>query len=205
MDKNDIIKQQAAIIEALQKENTQLKDTYKKTQTFVENQEFEIEYLKADVALLQNKKYGKSSDKITKDNYNLFNMDVINEVEINQETPEEEPIEIEEICYDDRYVRFMKKIIDRDTISSLELLNKMDFINYAIKNNRVLAIVTKKQEVEDFNDVKIIDCEGTYLKYQIYTRWAELYKRIHKTKISDIVMMQVDSKYTRLIEKIREE
>ena len=205
MDKNDIIKQQAAIIEALQKENTQLKDTYKKTQTFVENQEFEIEYLKADVALLQNKKYGKSSDKITKDNYNLFNMDVINEVEINQETPEEEPIEIEEICYDDRYVRFMKKIIDRDTISSLELLNKMDFINYAIKNNRVLAIVTKKQEVEDFNDVKIIDCEGTYLKYQIYTRWAELYKRIHKTKISDIVMMQVDSKYTWLIEKIREE
>ena len=132
MDKNDIIKQQAAIIEALQKENTQLKDTYKKTQTFVENQKFEIEYLKADVALLQNKKYGKSSDKITKDNYNLFNMDVINEVEINQETPEEEPIEIEEICYDDRYVRFMKKIIDRDTISSLELLNKMDFINYAI-------------------------------------------------------------------------
>ena len=124
MDKNDIIKQQAAIIEALQKENTQLKDTYKKTQTFVENQKFEIEYLKADVALLQNKKYGKSSDKITKDNYNLFNMDVINEVEINQETPEEEPIEIEEICYDDRYVRFMKKIIDRDTISSLELLNK---------------------------------------------------------------------------------
>ena len=205
MDKNDIIKQQAAIIETKQKENTQLKDTYKKTQTFVENQEFEIEYLKADVALLQNKKYGKSSDKITKDNYNLFNMDVINEVEINQETPEEEPIEIEEICYDDRYVRFMKKIIDRDTISSLELLNKMDFINYAIKNNRVLAIVTKKQEVEDFNDVKIIDCEGTYLKYQIYTRWAELYKRIHKTKISDIVMMQVDSKYTRLIEKIREE
>ena len=199
MDKNDIIKQQAAIIEALQKENTQLKDTYKKTQTFVENQKFEIEYLKADVALLQNKKYGKSSDKITKDNYNLFNMDVINEVEINQETPEEEPIEIEEICYDDRYVRFMKKIIDRDTISSLELLNKMDFINYAIKNNRVLAIVTKKQEVEDFNDVKIIDCDGTYLKYQIYTRWAELYKRIHKTKISDIVMMQVDSKYTRLI------
>lgn len=144
MDKNDIIKQQAAIIEALQKENTQLKDIYKKTQTFVENQKFEIEYLKADVALLQNKKYGKSSDKITKDNYNLFNMDVINEVEINQETPEEEPIEIEEICYDDRYVRFMKKIIDRDTISSLELLNKMDFINYAIKNNRVLAIVTKK-------------------------------------------------------------
>ena len=205
MDKNDIIKQQAAIIEALQKENTQLKDTYKKTQTFVENQKFEIEYLKADVALLQNKKYGKSSDKITKDNYNLFNMDVINEVEINQETPEEEPIEIEEICYDDRYVRFMKKIIDMDTISSLELLNKMDFINYAIKNNRVLAIVTKKQEVEDFNDVKIIDCDGTYLKYQIYTRWAELYKRIHKTKISDIVMMQVDSKYTRLIEKIREE
>ena len=205
MDKNDIIKQQAAIIEALQKENTQLKDTYKKTQTFVENQKFEIEYLKADVALLQNKKYGKSSDKITKDNYNLFNMDVINEVEINQETPEEEPIEIEEICYDDRYVRFKKKIIDRDTISSLELLNKMDFINYAIKNNRVLAIVTKKQEVEDFNDVKIIDCDGTYLKYQIYTRWAELYKRIHKTKISDIVMMQVDSKYTRLIEKIREE
>ena len=205
MDKNDIIKQQAAIIEALQKENTQLKDTYKKTQTFVENQKFEIEYLKAEVALLQNKKYGKSSDKITKDNYNLFNMDVINEVEINQETPEEEPIEIEEICYDDRYVRFMKKIIDRDTISSLELLNKMDFINYAIKNNRVLAIVTKKQEVEDFNDVKIIDCDGTYLKCQIYTRWAELYKRIHKTKISDIVMMQVDSKYTRLIEKIREE
>ena len=205
MDKNDIIKQQAAIIEALQKENTQLKDTYKKTQTFVENQKFEIEYLKADVALLQNKKYGKSSDKITKDNYNLFNMDVINEVEINQETPEEEPIEIEEICYDDRYVRFMKKIIDRDTISSLELLNKMDLINYAIKNNRVLAIVTKKQEVEDFNDVKIIDCDGTYLKYQIYTRWAELYKRIHKTKISDIVMMQVDSKYTRLIDKIREE
>lgn len=101
MDKNDIIKQQAVIIEALQKEINELNKTFKdtdtklkETQVFVENQKFEIEYLKAEVALLQNKKYGKSSDKITKDNYNLFNMDVINEVEINQETPEEEPTEI---------------------------------------------------------------------------------------------------------------
>lgn len=85
MDKNDIIKQQAAIIEALQKEINELNKTFKDTDTklkgtqaFVENQKFEIEYLKAEVALLQNKKYGKSSDKITKDNYNLFNMDVIN-------------------------------------------------------------------------------------------------------------------------------
>lgn len=85
MDKNDIIKQQAAIIEALQKEINELNKTFKdtdtklkETQAFVENQKIEIEYLKAEVALLQNKKYGKSSNKITKDNYNLFNMDVIN-------------------------------------------------------------------------------------------------------------------------------
>lgn len=54
MDKNDIIKQQAAIIEALQKEINELNKTFKdtdtklkETQAFVENQKFEIEYLKA--------------------------------------------------------------------------------------------------------------------------------------------------------------
>lgn len=52
----------------------------------------------------------------------------------------------------------------------------------------------------------VVDVTKLILRMKkIYTRWAELYKRIHKTKISDIVMMQVDSKYTRLIEKIREE
>ena len=52
MDKNDIIKQQAAIIEALQKEINELNKTFKdtdtklkETQAFVENQKFEIEYL----------------------------------------------------------------------------------------------------------------------------------------------------------------
>lgn len=112
---------------------------------------------------------------------------------------------IEEIRYDDRYIRFMKKIINNESIPTLNLLTKIDMVNYAIQNNRVLAIITQKQDVEDFNDVKVLEFDGVYIKYQIYTRWAELYKRVHKVKISQIIMMQLDSKYTRLIEKIRNE
>ena len=112
---------------------------------------------------------------------------------------------IESICYSDRYVDFMKKIIDINTVPELYLNTKMDFINYAIQNNRILAIITKNQNVMDFNDIKILECDGVYIKYRIYERWCELYKRVRKVKISNIIMMQIDSKYQRLLEKVREE
>jgi hypothetical protein len=114
--------------------------------------------------------------------------------------------EIENIWYDDSYIPFYKKIIDKSTINSLNLSKKEDFINYALNNNRILAILKEDNaQYEDFDDVKVLDFDGKYLKYQKYERWAKLRKRIYKLKISKIVMLQVDSKYQRLLERVRED
>ncbi len=117
----------------------------------------------------------------------------------------EETEEVENIIYDDECIKFMKKIIDKKSLPNFVFLKKEDFIVYAIHNNRVLGIKTNKQKDNDTNDIKIIGYDDIYVEYQIYERWAQLYKRVRRVKISDIIFMQIDSKYTKLIEKTREE
>ncbi len=114
---------------------------------------------------------------------------------------------IEEICYDDRYVRFMKKVINKESIPKLNISSKEEFINYAIKNNKVLSIFyAKKGTVDlDYLRIKVIDFKEDYLFYQRYNNYAKLYKPIRKTKLNQILTIMVDTKYGRLIEKTRNE
>lgn len=113
---------------------------------------------------------------------------------------------IEDICYDDEYIPFYEKAIDKSTINYLNLLTKEDFVKYALENNKILAILTE-YDLPDINflDIKVLEFDGKYIKYQYYERWGQLRKRIYKVDISKIVMLQVDSKYQRLLERIREE
>ena len=87
----------------------------------------------------------------------------------------------------------------------MDLKNASDFINEAIKHDRVLGIMKYDEQREGITDVKVLDFDGICVKYREYTRYAELTSRILKTKISNIFMLQIDSKYQKLIEKYREE
>lgn len=90
-------------------------------------------------------------------------------------------------------------------VPTMDLKNAADFINEAIKHDRVLGIVKYYEQSAGISDVKVLDFDGICVKYREYTSYAELNSRILKTKISNIFLLQIDSKYQRLIEKYREE
>lgn len=113
---------------------------------------------------------------------------------------------IEAVTHKGQYINFMESIIDMTKVPVMDLKNASDFINEAIKHDRVLGIIKYDDEQsEGITDVKVLDFDGICVKYRAYTRYAELNSRILKTKISNIFMLQIDSKYQRLIEKFREE
>ena len=112
---------------------------------------------------------------------------------------------IEAVTHKGQYINFMESIIDMTKVPVMDLKNASDFINEAIKHDRVLGIMKYDEQSEGITDVKVLDFDGICVKYREYTRYAELNSRILKTKISNIFMLQIDSKYQKLIEKYREE
>ena len=112
---------------------------------------------------------------------------------------------VEKLIHKGQYLSLMKSIINLDSIPYLPLHRKTDFIYEAINNNRVLGITKSTDYVEEITDIKVLEFDGIYVKYREYTRYASLNRRISKVKITNIVFIQIDSKYQRLIEKYREE
>ena len=101
-------KEQKEYSEALLKINKELADKNKeltnsneenknralKAEALVEAQKFEIQYLKAEVAYLQDKKYGKSKDDVDLKKYpDLFNYETFNEAEANADESVVDPKE----------------------------------------------------------------------------------------------------------------
>lgn len=101
MNNQDIINQQKAYIEVLQNQlnsvNSKLDSTskeLKETQLIVEDQKFQMEYMKQEIALLKSRKFDRRSEQLDKQYPNLFNYDVFNEAE-DEAKEVNEPIDVE--------------------------------------------------------------------------------------------------------------
>lgn len=111
MSKDDIINQQKALIEALQKKlnatNQKLNDTnhqLKETQIIVEDQKTQMKLMAEQIALLKSRTFNRRSEQLDKKVPNLFNYDVFNEAEdeakdvvepINEQTGEAQVVSFE--------------------------------------------------------------------------------------------------------------
>lgn len=113
---------------------------------------------------------------------------------------------IESISYSNVYLKYMEKIIDKTDISDLVFNSEIEIIKYAMDNNRVLKLYKRtRDDVEEDFFIKVLGFDGLYIQYRKYERYGKLYKSINKIRISNIVLMKIDSKSTKIIEKIREE
>ena len=102
MTKQDIIKQQAAIIEELQNKINNMEDVKNKAlemekralqaEALLEEKNFRIKYLELEVKMLQNAKYGRKSDSaVNTEQRNLFNFETFNEAEATADIEVKDP------------------------------------------------------------------------------------------------------------------
>ncbi|MGM9971031.1 MAG: IS66 family transposase [Anaeroplasmataceae bacterium] len=97
MDNLNFTEEQKKYIEALIVESTtELEKKLRAEQLLVEDQKFQIEYLKQQINYLTHKQYGRRSEQLDKEYPNLFNYDIFNEAEDNASSEEiNEPINVE--------------------------------------------------------------------------------------------------------------
>ena len=87
---------QKAYVKALEAAKIEAENKLKAEQLIVEDQKFQIEYLKQQINYLTHKEYGRRSDQLDKQYPNLFNYDIFNEAEDNaSEDKINEPIDVE--------------------------------------------------------------------------------------------------------------
>lgn len=68
--------------------NAKQKEYVKALELQVEDQKFQIEYLKQQINYLTHKEYGRRSEQLDKQYPNLFNYDIFNEAEDNTSSEE---------------------------------------------------------------------------------------------------------------------
>lgn len=113
--------------------------------------------------------------------------------------------DIDGIFHSGKMLEFIRKTIDFSSIPHLALCTKADFIEMAKNNNKVLGIAKKSFPSGEIENIKVLKNEDNILTYKVYSRCGKLYSKIYKVRINDIVLLQIDAKYQRLIERVREE
>jgi len=113
--------------------------------------------------------------------------------------------DIDGIFHSGKMLEFIRKIIDYASIPYLTLRNKNDFIEMAMENNRVLGIARKSFPSGEIENIKVLKFDNNILTYRVYSQCGILYNKICNAKINDIVLLQIDAKHQRLIEKVRKE
>lgn len=186
MDNLNFTEEQKAYIEALLAEKEK---KLKETQLIVEDQKFQMEYMKQEIALLKSRKFDRRSEQLDKQYPNLFNYDVFNEAE-DEANEVNEPIDVE--TGEPQIVTFEVKGTKKKN-----LINRLD----------------KLQEVEIIHDLtneeKVCECGSTMVKigetvtYKLKYEPAKLIKEKHiyytykceecyKDDITNIVKAQYD-------------
>ena len=167
---NEIIKKQEEIINTLRMELTTAKNNENinlkralAAEALLEDKNAQIDYLKLEVAMLQNKKYGKSSDKVDLDKYpNLFNFETFNEAEATADTNEPEPE------YEEKVIK-VRKNKNKNLINRLENLEE-----YVIEHD-----LTNEEKDELSTKGKLVYIGSTDTNKIAY-RPAKYYKEVHK-------------------------
>ena len=96
MENLNFTAEQKEYVEALLKSKNEAERRLREEQLLVEDQKFQIQYLKEEINMLKHREYGRRSEQLDKQYPNLFNYDIFNEAEDNATSEEiNEPINVE--------------------------------------------------------------------------------------------------------------
>lgn len=231
MTKQDIIKQQAAIIEELQNKINNMEDVKNKAlemekralqaEALLEEKNFRIKYLELEVKMLQNAKYGRKSDSaVNTEQRNLFNFETFNEAEATADTEVKDPeINNEET----KEVKFTAKK-KKNLINRLENLTEETIIHDISEEEKICQKCgTKLTKIGESKTIKLVyvpaklikqihvypkykceKCENESIKTKIYESPYEL--AFPKTMVdSSIVSRVIVEKYLKYVPLYRQE
>ena len=231
MTKQDIIKQQAAIIEELQNKINNMEDVKNKAlemekralqaEALLEEKNFRIKYLELEVKMLQNAKYGRKSDSaVNTEQRNLFNFETFNEAEATADIEVKDPEINNEETKEVKFVAKKKK----NLINRLENLTEETIIHDISEEEKICQECgTKLTKIGESKTIKLVyvpsklikqihiypkykceKCENESIKTKIYESPYEL--AFPKTMVdSSIVSRIIVEKYLKYVPLYRQE
>lgn len=231
MTKQDIIKQQAAIIEELQNKINNMEDVKNKAlemekralqaEALLEEKNFRIKYLELEVKMLQNAKYGRKSDSaVNTEQRNLFNFETFNEAEATANIEVKDPEINNEETKEVKFIAKKKK----NLINRLENLTEETIIHDISEEEKICQECgTKLTKIGESKTIKLVyvpsklikqihiypkykceKCENESIKTKIYESPYEL--AFPKTMVdSSIVSRIIVEKYLKYVPLYRQE
>lgn len=231
MTKQDIIKQQAAIIEELQNKINNMEDVKNKAlemekralqaEALLEEKNFRIKYLELEVKMLQNAKYGRKSDSaVNTEQRNLFNFETFNEAEATADIEVKDPEINNEETKEVKFIAKKKK----NLINRLENLTEETIIHDISEEEKICQECgTKLTKIGESKTIKLVfvpsklikqihiypkykceKCENESIKTKIYESPYEL--AFPKTMVdSSIVSRVIVEKYLKYVPLYRQE
>ena len=231
MTKQDIIKQQAAIIEELQNKINNMEDVKNKAlemekralqaEALLEEKNFRIKYLELEVKMLQNAKYGRKSDSaVNTEQRNLFNFETFNEAEATADIEVKDPEINNEETKEVKFIAKKKK----NLINRLENLTEETIIHDISEEEKICQECgTKLTKIGESKTIKLVyvpsklikqihiypkykceKCENESIKTKIYESPYEL--AFPKTMVdSSIVSRIIVEKYLKYVPLYRQE
>lgn len=231
MTKQDIIKQQAAIIEELQNKINNMEDVKNKAlemekrasqaEALLEEKNFRIKYLELEVKMLQNEKYGRKSDSaVNTEQRNLFNFETFNEAEATANIEVKDPEINNEETKEVKFIAKKKK----NLINRLENLTEETIIHDISEEEKICQECgTKLTKIGESKTIKLVyvpsklikqihiypkykceKCENESIKTKIYESPYEL--AFPKTMVdSSIVSRIIVEKYLKYVPLYRQE
>lgn len=104
--------------------------------------------------------------------------------------------DVEYIEYRDKYLTFIRELIDLTSFDIIDIKSREELFEYAMKNDKILSV-----EINGYRDyIKLLSFDGTKIEYRAFSPKRQLNKRVYKKDIYDFDIIEIDSKYDRLLE-----
>ena len=109
---------------------------------------------------------------------------------------------IKNIEYNNSYLSFLKEIYEKKDYSYFNLKDNKDFIRHAFNNNKIIGISRHIDSSLKVNDIKVLRFDNNYIYYNEFDSYNHsLLKVEKKAKIDSLKLIQIDSKFQKILEK----
>ena len=109
---------------------------------------------------------------------------------------------IRNIEYNNSYLLFLKNIYEKKDFSYFDLKDNKDFIRHAFNNNKIIGISRHIDSTIKINDIKVLRFDKNYIYYNEFDSYNySLLKVEKKVKINSLKLIQIESKFQKILEK----
>ena len=154
-------------------------------QAMIDDQKLRIDYLTADIAIMRDKKYGKSSEKLGKRFPDLFNYETFNEAEENTNPNEPEPSFDET---EEKTVSFkVKNKKNKNLINRIKNIETQEIIHDLPEDEKICKACGSQMELIGYNTVEKLHYVPSKLKKVIHKYPKYMCKPCNEDEITNVV------------------